>query len=352
MPPRREAIGAPVTLLSGGREAELSALGVISGINRPDGVVGDLGGGSLELIDVKGAHAGKGTSLPLGGLTLMDASRRSPRAAVKIVREALAGSRIAERLSGRTFYAVGGTWRALAKLHMGQRNYPLAVTHGYVIPARDAADFAGLVERANTETLISIDAVNAARRPLLAYGAVVLEEIIRRARPREVMISTTGVREGLLYEMLDIEQRRQDPLLVAAAEFNQLFSRAPGHAGELCAWTDSFMKSMHAEETPEERRLRHAACLLADVNWRAHPDRRQRGKHEYRRERRLPRRRSSGPFVSSPSRRPIAIWDSTRTSVRRSARWFPRGCSTGRAFSPPRCAPPLSSRAPCRESCP
>ncbi|MGA7386108.1 MAG: exopolyphosphatase, partial [Methylocella sp.] len=191
-----------------------------------------------------------------------------------IVREALAGSRIAERLAGRTFYAVGGTWRALAKLHMSQRNYPLAVTHGYVIPARDAADFAGLVERANTETLISIGAVNAARRPLLAYGAVVLDEIIRRARPREVMISATGVREGLLYEMLDMEQRRKDPLLVAAAQFNRLFSRAPGHAGELCDWTGGFMKSMHVEEPPEERRLRHAACLLADVNWRAHPDHR------------------------------------------------------------------------------
>ncbi|MGH6795323.1 MAG: Ppx/GppA family phosphatase [Methylocella sp.] len=269
-----EAIGAPVMLLSGIREAELSGLGVIAGINHPDGVVGDLGGGSLELIDVKGTHAGKGTSLPLGGLTLMDASRRSPRTAVRIVREALAGSRIAERLAGRTFYAVGGTWRALAKLHMSQRNYPLGVTHGYVIPTPDAADFAGLVERANTETLISIDSVNAARRPFLAYGAVVLEEIIRRARPREVMISTTGVREGLLYEMLDMEQRRQDPLLVAAAQFNRLFARAPGHAGELCDWTGGFMKSMHVEESPEERRLRRAACLLADVSWRAHPDHR------------------------------------------------------------------------------
>jgi exopolyphosphatase/guanosine-5'-triphosphate,3'-diphosphate pyrophosphatase len=186
----------------------------------------------------------------------------------------LAASRIAERLAGRTFYAVGGTWRALAKLHMSQRNYPLAVTHSYVIPALDAADFAGLVERAPTETLISIDAVSAARRPLLAYGAVVLDEIIRRARPREVMISTTGVREGLLYEMLDTEQRRQDPLLVAAAQFNRLFSRAPGHAGDLCDWTGGFIKSMHVDETSEERRLRHAACLLSDVHWRAHPDHR------------------------------------------------------------------------------
>ncbi len=267
-----KAIGAEIVLLSGDREAELSAQGVISGINKPDGVVGDLGGGSLELIDVKGSVLGKGATLPLGGLTLMDASGNSPRAAVKIVRESLAKSRSLDRVAGRTFYAVGGTWRALAKLHMSQRHYPLSVIHGYVIPAQDAADFAGLVERVNTDTLISIESVNAARRPLLAYGAVVLEEIIRSAQPKEIMISTSGVREGLLYERLSSAQRRQDPLLTAAAEFNQLFSRAPRHAEDLCAWTDRFMASTHLEETAEEKRLRHAACLLADVNWRAHPD--------------------------------------------------------------------------------
>jgi exopolyphosphatase/guanosine-5'-triphosphate,3'-diphosphate pyrophosphatase len=148
------------------------------------------------------------------------------------------------------------------------------VTHGYAIPASDAADFAGLVERANAETLFSIEKVTAARRPFLAYGALVLDEIIRRARPREILFSVTGVREGLLYEMLDMEQRRQDPLLVAAAQLDQLFSRAPDHALELCDWTDGLVKSLHVEETPEERRLRHAACLLSDVNWRAHPDHR------------------------------------------------------------------------------
>jgi len=268
------AIGVPITLLSGRREAELSAYGVISGISRPDGVAGDLGGGSLELINVKGADAGKGVSLPLGGLTLMDASSRSPRAAVKIVREALAESGMTKRLAGRTFYAVGGTFRALAKLHMSQRNYPLRVTHGYAISARDAADFAGLVERANAETLMSIDSVSAARRPLLAYGAVVLDEIIRRAKPRQVVFSVAGVREGLLYEMLGPARRREDPLIVAAAQFNRLFSRVPEHAEELLKWTNGFINSLQDDESKEERRLRHAACLLADVHWRAHPDHR------------------------------------------------------------------------------
>jgi exopolyphosphatase/guanosine-5'-triphosphate,3'-diphosphate pyrophosphatase len=267
-----EAIGTPIALLTGEREAQLSALGVISGTNKPNGVVGDLGGGSLELIDVRGAHLGKGSSLPLGGLALMDASNKSPRAAVKIVRDALSRCKILDKLEGRSFYAVGGTWRALAKLHMRQRNYPLPVMHGYIIPAQDAAAFAGLVERVNTDALNSIASVNAARRPLLAYGAVVLEEIIQMARPSEIMISTAGVREGLIFEKLDEAQRRLDPLLVTAREFNTLFSRAPQAGEELCAWTDHFMKSTHLEETPDERRLRHAASLLVDVNWRAHPD--------------------------------------------------------------------------------
>jgi exopolyphosphatase/guanosine-5'-triphosphate,3'-diphosphate pyrophosphatase len=267
-----DAIGAPVALLSGDREAELSALGVLSGLEKPDGVVGDLGGGSLELIEVKGGQLGAGTSLPLGGLSLMDASKHSPRAAAKIAREALANSRVLERVAGRTFYAVGGTWRALAKLHMSQRNYPLSVIHAYTIPANEAADFAGLVERGNTDTLVSIEAVNAARRPLLAYGAVVLDEIIRRAQPSQIVVSATGGREGLLYELLGPDQRREDPLIAAATEINALFSRSPGQGEDLFDWSDVFMRSTHLDETSEERRLRHAACLLADVNWRAHPD--------------------------------------------------------------------------------
>ena len=268
----RGAIGHDIELLSGPREAELSALGVISGIHKPDGVVGDLGGGSLELIDIRASKLGKGVTLPLGGLALSDSSKNSPRAAVKIVREAFEGVRPLEQLQDRTFYAVGGTWRALARLHMRQRNYPLHVMHNYVIPARDAVDFASLVERVDTETLVSIGSVSASRRPLLAYGAVVLEEIIRRSRPKEVVVSVLGVREGRLYERLDEAARRQDPLLVAARELNLLRSRAPGHGEDLCLWTDAFMQSTHLEEVPDELRLRHAGCLLADIGWRAHPD--------------------------------------------------------------------------------
>ena len=52
--------GADIEILSGPREAKLSALGVVSGIHNPNGVVGDLGGGSLELIDVHGSRVSSG----------------------------------------------------------------------------------------------------------------------------------------------------------------------------------------------------------------------------------------------------------------------------------------------------
>jgi len=266
------ALGTGIALIDGTREAELSALGVASGFHRADGIVGDMGGGSLELIDVRRMKLGKGVSLPLGGLALLDASRNSPKRAHKIARHHLAKAAPMKGLEGRTFYAVGGTWRALAKLHMRQRNYPLNVMHGYVIPAAEAVAFGSLVERVDVESLNSIGAVSSARRPLLAYGAAVLEAVIRQGRPKDIVISAMGVREGMLFERLGPKEQDLDPLLAAAEELNSLRSRSPGHGPDLCSWTDGFFKSAQFDEAGGDTRLRHAACLMADIAWRAHPD--------------------------------------------------------------------------------
>src|SRR5438552_8397138 len=124
---------------------------------------------------------------------------------------------------------------------MWQTGYPLHVMHGYVIPAKEAQDFSSLVHRVNPETLSQIEVVASARRPLLAYAALVLEQVIALARPKDIVISALGVREGLLYSLLDQHEQRKDPLLAAAYELNLLRSRSPAHAEELIAWTDRFM---------------------------------------------------------------------------------------------------------------
>ena len=261
-----------ISVLSGAREAQLTALGVISGIHEPDGIVGDLGGGSLELVDVKGSRVRRGITLPLGGLALQDIAGRSLKSAGRFVEDVLGEVKGLRKGKDRTFYAVGGTWRALARLHMWQTGYPFHVMHGYSIPAREALEFAKLVHRVNPETLSQIDVVNADRRPLLSYAALVLEHLIREIDPKEVIMSVTGVREGLLHSLLAAKERNRDPLIAAADELNILRSRSPRHGEELVRWTDDFMESSGLDEEPEEIRLRRAACLLADIGWRAHPD--------------------------------------------------------------------------------
>jgi exopolyphosphatase / guanosine-5'-triphosphate,3'-diphosphate pyrophosphatase len=268
-----EACGQKIELLSGAREAQLSALGVVSGFFKPDGIVGDMGGGSLELVEVEDSHVGEGVTMPLGGLALQDLSGGSLKKAQKIVRAALERApEHLENLHGRTFYAVGGTWRAVARLYQAATDYPLHVMHSYTISPKDGLDFLRLVEEVDTKTLKDIESVSEARRPLLAYGAILLEEIIRLGEPKEIAISAHGVREGLLFEKLDPEARRLDPLLSAANDLNLLRSRSPRHGEELWEWTERFMRSLGLPETENEDRLRHAACLLADIGWRAHPD--------------------------------------------------------------------------------
>src|SRR5437764_29191 len=194
--------GSPIDVLSGKREAELSALGVVSGFHNPDGIVGDLGGGSLELTDLQRHRVRPGVTLPLGGLALQDSASKSIKKAEKIVRAALEDARLLGSGKGRPFYAIGGTWRALARLHMSQTGYPLHVMHGYVIPAREALEFSRLVARVDPEMLSRIEMVNEARRPLLAYAALVLEHVVRIARPRDIVISALSVRERLLRSQL------------------------------------------------------------------------------------------------------------------------------------------------------
>ena len=142
---------------------------------QPDGIVGDLGGGSLELVEVHRVRARKGLTLPLGGLALQDIAGKSIKKAERFVIEALDDVDLLERGEGRTFYAVGGTWRSLARLHMWQTGYPFHIMHNYRISAREALEFARLVHRVDPETLSKIEVINTARRPLLPYAALVLD---------------------------------------------------------------------------------------------------------------------------------------------------------------------------------
>ncbi len=264
--------GVRVQVLSGADEARLAALGIVAGIHDADGIAGDLGGGSLELVDIRGETFGEGLTYPLGGIRLQEASEGSIRKAERIAQQVLEKTPILPALAGRSFYAVGGTWRSLAKLHMHQSDYPLRVMHNYSIPADVALDLCREVGRGAVELLPRIESVSKQRRELLPFGAVVLAQVIRAGRPKDVVLSALGLREGHLYELLSPEERLRDPLQAASEELAYLRSRSPAHNEETGAWTGAVFAALGLDETAEETRLRRAACHLADIGWRAHPD--------------------------------------------------------------------------------
>lgn len=267
-----QILGTEIRVLSGREEAYFSALGVISGFHPADGIAGDLGGGSLELVDVKGEQIGDGITLPLGGLRLQDMAKGSPVQAAKIAHAELARAKLLQGGQGRTFYAVGGTWRNLARLHMNTTNYPLEVMHHYQMDPVSLVPFLRQVARGEVEKIKGIEGVSKNRRSLLPYGALVLQEIIAAMKPDKIVVSALGVREGFLYSLLEQDDQRTDPLISAAEELALLRARSVLHAHELTEWTRKAFAAFGIDETEEEARYRHAACLLADIGWRAHPE--------------------------------------------------------------------------------
>ncbi len=267
------AVGVTIEILSGKKEAELAAYGIIMGCHEPDGLAADLGGGSLEVIDIANGKLSQATTLPLGGLRLIDVAANRMERAIEIADQEIGKVGWLGQGQGRTFFAVGGTWRALAKMHMAATNYPLRVMHGYAMGQKEVLDFCENIRK--TKKLSGLpggDAVNKSRREVLPYGAMSLERLVKRVQPSSVVFSVFGIREGLVYSLLSETEKARDPLLAFATGMAQQRARSLRHAEELCAWTDALFVQPGPKETADERRLRHAACLMSDIGWRAHPD--------------------------------------------------------------------------------
>jgi exopolyphosphatase/guanosine-5'-triphosphate,3'-diphosphate pyrophosphatase len=269
-----ETMKAKVEVLSGEQEAHFAALGVVAGIPDFTGIVGDLGGGSLELSAITDGRDAVGETHELGVIRLQDDAGRSVARAREIARERLAKSALMKAKPGGQFCAIGGTWRSVAKLHQILRNYPLHMVQHYVTKASDLAKLCEeIVDAAAAgKPYVGSEHASSSRRDLVPFGAAVLGEVLRAGKFDSVLFSAQGVREGYLLERLPPEERRIDPLLQGAEEISILRSRSPAHAGDLIDFTGDLLNAIHVKETAEEERLRRVACYLSDIGWRGHPD--------------------------------------------------------------------------------
>ena len=259
------AAGLEVRVLSGAEEARLSAHGLLAGIAEADGVMADLGGGSLELVDLAQARPGKTATLPLGPLNL--AATGGARARIDA---ALEDVDWLDRARGRTLYLVGGGWRTVARVHMAQTDYPLRVIHRYAVRRGELATLAAALARLGPESLARMAEVPGRRRAALPLVALTLARLLAVARPVEVVFSAYGLREGLLHARLAEAERRRDPLIVACRKL----ARREGRFGESAGAFHDWMDGLFPAEDQRLARLRHAAALLGDIAWAANPDRR------------------------------------------------------------------------------
>ena len=267
----KRRLGLEVRVLSGEDEARLSAYGVMAGIPQAQGIVGDLGGGSLELVRVGGEQVGEMTTLPLGPLRLNETMGQGETIGA-LVRKSLGAIDWLTGAAGETLYAVGGAWRSLAKVHMAQQNRAIRMVDGYRVDALPFADFARLLARQSDQALARLPAISAKRIESVRAASIVLRRLIRIAQPAQIVFAARGVREGVLYEALDNDARRADPLLAGAAAFGQRFCRFTGLGPALADWT----RGIFPDETRTRARLRQAACEIADAGWFDHPDYRSR----------------------------------------------------------------------------
>lgn len=263
------ALGIRVDVLDGDTEATAAGLGVLSDNPNANGYVGDLGGGSLELIRVADGKLGERVSLPLGTLRHDVLKGKSTKQITQLLRDditALNGDDGFPIEAGLPFYMIGGSWRTFARLHMHDVGYPLTILSNYQMPADAPTRLMPLVN--NPVALAQTKVVASARVAALPGATALLAGVVKLLEPSELVTSIYGLREGLLFDQLSEAERQQDPLISATRFEGERLARFPFHGDALADW----IAPVFAGQSEGDARLCRAACLLSDSVWNVNPE--------------------------------------------------------------------------------
>jgi exopolyphosphatase / guanosine-5'-triphosphate,3'-diphosphate pyrophosphatase len=261
-------LGLDVELLSGAQEAEAAGYGVIAALPQADGIAADLGGGSLELVRIKDGAIVRGQSFPLGVLRIPAMrtlhGRRFRAALGKLIGDAGWPGKDHDL----PLFLVGGSWRALARFHMASAHDPVPIVSGHRIPITAVPAMARKLAHADLDAIAELPGLATARVNSMPDAAELLLALTRALRSSALIVSASGLREGLLYASLPANVRAQDPLLVAVAAEGRRSARFAPHGPDIDRW----IAPLFMGDDAAGARLRLAACLLTDVAASANPD--------------------------------------------------------------------------------
>lgn len=259
--------GLKLIVIDGDEEARLSAQGVLLGWPDAKGLVCDIGGNSMELAEVEGGRIGRRDTSPLGPFRLQQVPG-GEGALKKHIAAVMDGLASEVGSNHERIYLVGGSWRAIARLDMERRNYPMTVLHEYRMSPDDVLETCKWIEASDVASLKGKTGISSSRLELVPLAAKVLRQLAATFKPAEFAVSSYGIREGLLYQQMAPGLRKRDPLIEAARFTESQMARMPGVGKKLY----KFLKPLFPGVPPERDRLILAACHLHDTSWRAHPD--------------------------------------------------------------------------------
>ncbi|WKL56389.1 Ppx/GppA phosphatase family protein [Asticcacaulis sp. ZE23SCel15] len=262
--------GFKVRTLTGREEAHYAGQGVRCGQLEAEGFVGDLGGSSLELINLDPQSTFKGLTLPLGPFALGAPKPMDVEKTYALIRAQLDPLR--SQFRAKTFHAVGGAWRNLALIWMMKVNYPLQIVQQFELSARDALTIARLVAIQSPTSLEKFPGVSKRRMENISYAALVLQGLIECFEIETICFSANGLREGLLFDDLPEAYKNLDPLIEGCANFGARHGISENLGPALAAWATEFYDSVDVDR-PSEKLIK-AAAKLSDIGARLHPDHR------------------------------------------------------------------------------
>ncbi|MEN8722906.1 MAG: Ppx/GppA phosphatase family protein [Alphaproteobacteria bacterium] len=278
----KKALKAPIRVIEGEEEATFAALGVAASMRNTHGIVGDLGGGSLELARLDGIGIDQCVSMPLGPFRLMDQAAAGSVKLDDIIDNVLKAS-LKTFSDGKhdnapkNLYAVGGAWRTIGRIHMAEADYPLRILHQYAVPTSEMKELCGRLKGMSLDDIAALPDVPTRRVDTLPYGAHVLERLLELEEFEAFILSAHGVREGAVYHHLNDDELALDPLLSNCRAMALQYGRLEhmGQGGDVLRFPDEMFlwsRPLFASEHPYHMRRRHAACILSDIAWRSPSD--------------------------------------------------------------------------------
>ncbi len=233
------------------------------GFDEVDGLVADLGGGSLELARVSKNQIFETTSLPLGVLRLENNPIIKKRNLGKYVKKLLKDEKWLFKKKFKNIYLVGGTWRSLFKYHLFKEQHPLHILHQYKLTKDSAVKYLNKISKFNKSSLKSMEYITKSRTPYLPFSSIILNEIIEAASPSKVICSISGLREGHMNTIInhgmsedEIFKLKTDGISFKKGDYGKSFEKY-----------FNFISPLFEDNEYFNRRLLTLACILSKMDW-------------------------------------------------------------------------------------